>query len=91
MVGITLVGRMFADSLGDQGSIPYQVIPKTQKIVLDTSLLYTQHHKVQIKGIVEQSKERSGAFQHLGLLMSSSAKFIDFNKNVIIIIIMSFR
>ena len=29
---------MFANDLGDQGSIPGQVIPKTQKMVLDASL-----------------------------------------------------
>ena len=31
-------------------SIPGQVIPKTQKVVLDASLLNTQHCKVWIKG-----------------------------------------
>ena len=58
---IFLVGRVFANGLEDQGSIPGRVIPKTQKIVLDTSLLNTQHYKVRIKGKVEQSKERSSA------------------------------
>ena len=33
----------------NQGSIPGRVIPKTQKIILDTSLLKTQHYKVRIK------------------------------------------
>ena len=42
---------------GDLGSIPGQVIPKTQKMVLDASLLNTQHYKVRIKGKVEQSRE----------------------------------
>ena len=28
---IGLIGRVFANGLGDQGSIPGQVIPKTQK------------------------------------------------------------
>ena len=41
---------------GDLGSIPGQVIPKTLKMVLDTSLLNTQHYKVRIKGKVEQSR-----------------------------------
>ena len=41
-----LIGRVFTNGPGDQGSIPSQVIPKTQKIVLDTSLLNTQHYKV---------------------------------------------
>ena len=30
---------------------------KDSKMVLDASLLYTQHYKVRIKGKVEQSKE----------------------------------
>ena len=46
---ICLVGRVFTNGLGDQGSIPGQVIPKTQKMVLDAALLNTQHYKVQIK------------------------------------------
>ena len=38
-------------------------------MVLDTSLLNTQQYKVRIKGKVEQSRERSGAFpQHLGVV-----------------------
>ena len=42
---------------GDLGSIPGRVIPKTQKMVLDASLLSTQHYKVRIKGKVEQSRK----------------------------------
>ena len=38
---IGLVGRVFANSPGDQGSIPGRVIPKTLKMILDTSLLNT--------------------------------------------------
>ena len=41
--------RVFANGPGDLGSIPGQVIPKTQKMVLDASLLNTQHYKVRIK------------------------------------------
>ena len=52
------MSRMFANGPGDWGSIPGRVIPKTQKIVLDATLLNTQHYKVRIKGKVEQSKER---------------------------------
>ena len=33
------MGRVFANGLGDLGSIPGRVIPKTFKMVLDTSLL----------------------------------------------------
>ena len=36
---ISLVGKVFANSPGDLGSIPDRIIPKTFKIELDTSLL----------------------------------------------------
>ena len=49
--------RVFANGPGDLGSIPGRVIPKTQKMVLDASLLNTQHYKVRTKGKVEQSRE----------------------------------
>ena len=58
---IGLVSRVFANSPGDLGSIPGCIIPKTLKMVLDTSLINTQQYKVRIKGKVEQSMERSGA------------------------------
>ena len=58
---IGLVGRIFANDPGDRGSIPGHVIPKTLKMVLDTSLLNTQQYKVRIKGKVEQSRERRSA------------------------------
>ena len=53
------MSRVYANGPRDQGSIPGRVIPKTQKMVLDATLLNTQHYKVRIKGWVEQSKERS--------------------------------
>ena len=56
---IGLVGRVFANGPGDLSSIPGRVIPKTLKMVLDTSLLNTLQYKVRIKGKVEQSRERS--------------------------------
>ena len=37
------MGRAYANGLGDHGSIPGPVIPKTQKIVSDAALLNTQH------------------------------------------------
>ena len=43
--------RVFASGPGDRGSVPGQVIPKTQKMVFDAALL---------KGKVEQSREWSG-------------------------------
>ena len=45
-----LVGRVFANGPWDRGSIPGRVIPKTLKLVLDTSLLNTEQYKVRIKG-----------------------------------------
>ena len=56
---IVLVGRVFANDPGDRGSVPGRVIPKTLKMVIDTSLLNAQHYKVRIKGKVEQSREKS--------------------------------
>ena len=50
---IGLVGRVFANGPGDLGSIPGRVIPKTLKMVLDTSLLNTQQYTVRIKSKVE--------------------------------------
>ena len=56
--------RVFANSQGDLGSIPSRVIPKTQKMVLNASLLNTQHYKVRINGKMEQSWERSNALPY---------------------------
>ena len=56
--------RVFANGPGDLGSIPGRVMPKTQKMVLDASLLNTQHYKVRIKGKVEQSRERISALPY---------------------------
>ena len=47
---ISIMISVFTNGLGDQGSISGRVIPKTQKMVLDVSLLNTQHFKVWIKG-----------------------------------------
>ena len=47
--------RVFANGPGDLGSIPARVIPKTLKMVLNASLLNTQHYKVRMKGKVEKS------------------------------------
>ena len=54
----------FANGLEDQGSIPSLVISKTQKMVLDSALVNTQHYKVRNKGKVEQSREWSSAFPY---------------------------
>ena len=52
---IGLVGRVFANG---------RVIPKTLKMVLDTSLLNTQQYKIRINGKMEQSRERSRALPY---------------------------
>ena len=44
------MGRVFTDGPEDLGSVPGHVMPKTLKMVLDTSLLNTQQYKVRIKG-----------------------------------------
>ena len=56
--------RMFTNGPRDLGSISGRVIPKTLKMVLDASLLNTQHYKVRIKGKVEKSRERSCALPY---------------------------
>ena len=56
-MAIGLMSKVFGNGPGNQG----QVIPKTQKMILDDVMLNTQHYKVRIKGKVEQSKERSNA------------------------------
>ena len=53
--------RVFVNGPGEWGSIPGRIIPKTFKMVLDTSLFNTQHYKVRIEGKVEQTRERSSA------------------------------
>ena len=60
----TTMTMEFANGPEDLGLIPGRVIPKTLKMVLDTSLLDTPQYKVRIKGKVEQSKERSSALPY---------------------------
>ena len=63
---------MFANGPGNWGSILGRVIPKTLKMVLDTSLFNTQQYKVRIKGKVKQSSERSSA---LGIVAIEKGAF----------------
>ena len=65
---IGLMSRVFANGLGNRGSIPDRIIPKTQKMVLDAALLSLQHYKVKIKGKVEQSWEWSSALAYTSVL-----------------------
>ena len=43
------------------------VVPKTQKMVLDASLLSTQPYKLMIKGKEEQSREWSSALSYTSM------------------------
>ena len=58
------MGSVFANGLGDLGSNPGRVIPKTFKMVRDTSLLNTQQYKVRFKSKQEQTQERGSAFPY---------------------------
>ena len=62
------MGWVFDNGPGDLASILVCLIPKTLKMVLDTSLLNTQQYKVRIKCKVEQSKERSSALPFSSVL-----------------------
>ena len=62
---IGMIVRVFGNGPVDMGSIPGRVIPKTQKMVLDATLLNTQHYKVEIKGKVEQSRKWSSTLPYL--------------------------
>ena len=46
----------------------YQRLKKKKKGVLDATLLNTQHYKIQIKGKVEQYRERSSALPYTSVL-----------------------
>ena len=61
--------------MGDMGSIPGRVTPKTLKMVFDTSLLNTQQYKVRIEGKVEQSGERSSTFPYFGVVAIEKGAF----------------
>ena len=54
LLRIGLMSRVFDNSLEERGSIPGR---HTKKMVLDATLLNTQHYKVRMKGKVEQSNE----------------------------------
>ena len=60
-------GRVFANFREDSGSIPGQVMPKSQKMVLDAAFFNTQDYKVWIKGKVEQPREWSSALPNISV------------------------
>ena len=58
------VGRVFHQWPGGLGFNLWSSHTEDSKMVLDTSLLNSQHYKVRIKGKVEQSWERSSALSY---------------------------
>ena len=58
------MSRLFAYGPGDRGPIPGRVIPKTLKMVLDATMLNTQHYKARNKGKVKQSREGNCALPY---------------------------
>ena len=65
---IGLMSRVFPNGLGDRGSIPGWVIPKTQKMILDAALLSTL--QVSVKDKVEQSREWSSTLPYTSVLVA---------------------
>ena len=61
---VCLAGHLYSVTLG---SIAGRVIPKTLKMILDTSLHNTQQYKVRIKGKVEQHRETSSALPYISV------------------------
>ena len=61
--------RVFANGPGHLGSVPGRVIPKTLKMVLDTSLLNTQRYKVRITG------KELRSLLHLGVVAIEKGAF----------------
>ena len=47
------MSKVFANGPGDRGSILGRVIPNTQKMLLDATLLNTQYYKVRVEGKME--------------------------------------
>ena len=70
------MSRVFATSLGDRVFNNRSSHTKDSKMVLDASLLNTQHDKVRIKGKVKQSSEWSSVPSlHLSVLAIEKGAF----------------
>ena len=59
-------------------------------MVLDTSLFNTQQYKVRIKGKMEQSRERSSAPLHLGVVATEKGAFWSLSTTVAYLLIQPF-
>ena len=64
---IGLMSWVFANGPEDGGSNRRSSPTKDSKMVIDASLLSTQHYKVRIRGKVEQSRERSSALPYFSV------------------------
>ena len=67
--------RMFINGLGDPGLISGRVIPKTQKMILDTSLVNTYHYKVWIKDKWNNPRKGVALFLPLGVVAIEKEAF----------------
>ena len=67
------LAQWFTNRPGDLGSIPGLFIPKTSKMVFDTSLLNTEQYKVRIKVTVKQFRESSNL--HIFLLRCGTRSY----------------
>ena len=81
------MSRAFTNGPGDRGSIPGRVIPMTQKMLLDATLLNTQHYKVRVKWSnpengVAPSSNLSGVVIGKGTFGSPSTKVANFTSFV---------
>ena len=62
MIGLVVECSQMAQETGVQSQVEsYQ---RLKKMVLDPSLLNTQHYKVHFKGKVEPSREKSNTFPY---------------------------
>ena len=56
--------RTFTNGPAGRDSIPGRVIPETQKLAIDASLLNIQYYIERIKGKVEQSRKRNSTLSY---------------------------
>ena len=73
------LGSVFANGPGHLTSIPGHVIPKTLKIVLDTSLFNTQQYKVRIKGKMKKCREIEPSLPHGVVAIEKEASWSPWN------------
>ena len=67
--------RVFANGPKDRVSVPSRVIPNTQIVVLDASLLNTQHCKVRSKGKGSNPNKGVAPHLHIGVVAIEERPF----------------